>query len=75
MSLKNTIKNRIPFPKFIVYCLLITVNCSLLTACTSSSEAFIEKAKEQMLKGKAQEALPFLNKAIDKDPSNPKAFT
>ena len=58
----------------IIYYLLLTAYCSLLTACTGSSEAFIEKAKEQMMKGKAQEALPFLNKAIDKDPSNPKAF-
>ncbi len=71
---KNKIYNRILSSKFTVYSLLITVISSLLISCTGSSEAFIEKAKEQMLKGKAQEAIPFLNKAIDKDPTNPKAF-
>lgn len=71
---KNKIYNRILSPKLIVYCLLITANCLLFTSCTGSSEAFIEKAKEQMVKGKPAEALPFLNNAIDKDPDNPKAF-
>lgn len=71
---KNKIDNRNVSSKFTNYCLLLTVICSLLTACTGSSEAFIEKAKEQMIKGKPTEALPFLNKAIDKDPTNPKAF-
>ena len=71
---KNKNDNSVLTSKFTVYCLLITVICSLLINCTGSSEAFIEKAKEQMIKGKAQEAIPFLNKAIDKDPNNPQAF-
>ena len=74
MLFKNKIYNRIVTAQFTVYGLLITVICSLFISCTGSSEAFIGKAKEQMIKGKAQEAIPFLNKAIDKDPRNPKAF-
>ena len=74
MSFLSTIsKIKVNINLIVCYTLLIA-QCSILIACTGSSEAFIEKAKEQMMKGKAQEALPFLNKAIDKDPTNPKAF-
>ncbi|MES2518015.1 MAG: tetratricopeptide repeat protein [Bacteroidota bacterium] len=54
--------------------LLFTVYCSLFTACTGSSDAFLDKAKEQLQKGKAKEAVEYLNQAIDKDPENAKAF-
>lgn len=55
-------------------CLLFTVNCLLLTACTGSSEAFLDKAKEQLQKGNAKDAVEYLNQAIDKDPENARAF-
>lgn len=55
-------------------CLLLIVNCSLLIGCTGSSEAFLEKAKEQLQKGNAKDAVGYLNQAIDKDPENASAF-
>jgi tetratricopeptide (TPR) repeat protein len=58
----------------IFYCLLFTANCLLLTACTGSSEAFLNKAKEQLQKGNPKDAVGYLNQAIDKDPENAKAF-
>jgi len=54
--------------------LLLIINCSLLIGCSGSSEAFLEKAKEQLQKGNAKEAVQYLNQAIDKDPANAKAF-
>ncbi len=54
--------------------LLLIIYCSLLIGCTGSSEAFLEKAKEQLQKGNAKEAVSYLNQAIDKDPENARAF-
>ncbi len=54
--------------------LLLTVYCSLFISCTGSSEAFLDKAKEQLQKGKAKDAVEYLNQAIDKDPENARAF-
>jgi tetratricopeptide (TPR) repeat protein len=54
--------------------LLLTAYCLLITACTGSSEAFLDKAKEQLQKGNAKDAVEYLNQAIDKDPENAKAF-
>ncbi len=54
--------------------LLITAYCLLITSCTGSSEAFLEKAKEQLVKGNPKEAIGYLNQAIDKDAQNAKAF-
>lgn len=54
--------------------LLFITSFLWLTACTSSSEAFLEKAKEQLQKGNAKEAVEYLNQAIDNDPENAKAF-
>jgi tetratricopeptide (TPR) repeat protein len=62
--LKSTLRN----------CLLLIANCSLLIGCTGSSEAFLEKAKEQLQKGNAKDAVGYLNQAIDKDPENARAF-
>jgi tetratricopeptide (TPR) repeat protein len=55
-------------------CLMFIVYCSLFIECTGSSEAFLEKAKEQLQKGNAKDAVGYLNQAIDKDPENAKAF-
>lgn len=57
-----------------IYHLLLIVNCLLLIACTGSSEAFLGKAREQLQKGNAKDAVEYLNQAIDKDPENAKAF-
>ena len=57
-----------------ISCLLFTVYCLLFTACTGSSEAFLDKAKEQLQKGNAKDAVGYLNQAIDKDPENFRAF-
>ena len=54
--------------------LLLTAHNLLLTSCTGSSEAFLDKAKEQLQKGNAKDAVGYLNQAIDKDPENAKAF-
>jgi tetratricopeptide (TPR) repeat protein len=55
-------------------CLLLIIYCSLFIGCTGSSEAFLEKAKEQLQKGNPKEAVGYLNQAIDKDPENARAF-
>jgi tetratricopeptide (TPR) repeat protein len=62
--LKSTLRN----------CLLLIVSCSLLIGCTGSSEAFLDKAKQQLQKGNAKDAIGYLNQAIDKDPENARAF-
>jgi tetratricopeptide (TPR) repeat protein len=65
-------KNRLSFLS--IYYFLFIIHCSMFIGCTGSSEAFLEKAKEQLQKGKAKEAVQYLNQAIDKDPENAKAF-
>jgi tetratricopeptide (TPR) repeat protein len=55
-------------------CILFTNYCLLLIACTGSSDAFLEKAKEQLQKGNAKDAVGYLNQAIDRDPGNARAF-
>ena len=45
-----------------------------MTACTGSAEAFLEKAKGELQKGKAKEAIEYLNQAIDKDAQSAAAF-
>jgi tetratricopeptide (TPR) repeat protein len=54
--------------------LFMIVSCSLFVECTGSSEAFMDKAKEQLQKGNAKDAVGYLNQAIDKDPESAKAF-
>jgi tetratricopeptide (TPR) repeat protein len=45
-----------------------------IVACTGAAEAFLEKAKPLMEAGKPKDALPYLNQAIEKDPTNARAF-
>ena len=65
---------KVGFESIIKNCLLLIISCLLLIGCTGSSEAFIDKAKEQLQKGNAKEAVQYLNQAIDKDPTNARAF-
>jgi tetratricopeptide (TPR) repeat protein len=68
-------EGRLPyFTKLASYCLLFTAYYLLFSACTGSSEAFLEKAKEQLQKGNAKDAVGYLNQVIDKDPENARAF-
>lgn len=47
---------------------------ALLTACSQSSDAFLQKGKELMREGKTAEAIEYLNKSIDKNLKNAEAF-
>eukprot|EP01136_Pigoraptor_vietnamica_P033691 Opistho-1_new@96803 len=67
MTFKNILK-KISFSLYLASLSILLVNC------TGSSDAFLEKAKEQLKQGKAREAIEYLNQAIDKDPNNAKAF-
>ncbi len=63
-----------PWKSILRNSLLFIINCLLFIGCTGSSEAFLDKAKEQLQKGNAKDAISYLNQAIDKDPENAKAF-
>ena len=54
------------------YLIIITLGVvvGLAQACSFSSTDMLNKGKELMKEGKFSEALPFLNKAIDRDNSN-----
>ena len=46
----------------------------LLSACSNSSEAFLEKGRELLKAGNSKEAISMLNNAIEKDDENAEAF-
>jgi tetratricopeptide (TPR) repeat protein len=60
--------------KKIALSMIFPVLMGWMTACTGSAEAFLEKAKGELQKGKAKEAIEYLNQAIDKDAQSAAAF-
>jgi tetratricopeptide (TPR) repeat protein len=59
---------------FLKHYVLVTFVTMILVGCSGSTDALLEKGKELMKAGKTQEALQFLNQAVEKDLTNAQAF-
>jgi tetratricopeptide (TPR) repeat protein len=60
--------------QFTIKSIAVVILFPILSSCSNSSEAFLEKGRELLKTGKSKEAIEMLNNAIDKDEDNAEAF-